>query len=245
MANSYFQFKQFIVHQDKCAMKVTTDACLFGAWIASQLQDREDRQGNILDIGTGTGLLSLMIAQKTSMAIDAVELDPEAAKQAYENFTASPLKNQINLLTGDVRDLPVLLEKKYDVIVSNPPFYENELVSPDERRNIAHHGGGLLLKELLQIISDRLQPGGIFFIMLPFKRVRKSGWGLEQFRLEINSSLYVRQSDKHDFFRVFILGQQEGAKPPAIHRSELSVRDSVQQYTPEFIHLLKDYYLNF
>src|SRR5258705_6346666 len=151
MANSYFKFKQFTIHQDRCAMKVTTDACLFGAWVAIEAGILESEDGSILDIGAGTGLLSLMLAQKTNVSIDSVEIDEAAAKQARENADASPWKERIFVMPGDAKYMAYTLCKNFDIIISNPPFYENELASPDHHKNIAHHDGGLLLDELLQV----------------------------------------------------------------------------------------------
>jgi tRNA1Val (adenine37-N6)-methyltransferase len=121
VANNYFQFKQFTIHQDRCAMKVTTDGCLFGAWIAKQVDGNKLAVDNILDIGTGTGLLSLMIAQQSPAKIDAIEIDKETYEQAKENVAASPWAERINIIHGDAKQLPA--SQQYDVIVSNPPFY--------------------------------------------------------------------------------------------------------------------------
>src|SRR5258705_11795948 len=104
MSNAYFQFKQFTIHQDRCAMKVTTDACLFGAWVANEVKSEKVKVKNVLDIGTGTGLLSLIYAQKNAnIFIDAIEIEKETYEQAKENITASPFADRINLIHGDTK----------------------------------------------------------------------------------------------------------------------------------------------
>src|SRR4051812_47572749 len=114
MPNSYFKFKQFTVYHDRCAMKVTTDACFFGAWAAKELLESTNIATNLLDIGTGTGLLSLMIAQKNDLLIDAVEIDKEAAEQAKENISSSPWKKNIHIFNQDITKLKA--ECKYNII---------------------------------------------------------------------------------------------------------------------------------
>src|SRR5258707_322585 len=105
MSNSYFQFKKFIIHQDKCAMKVTTDACLFGAWVATKIKKEKAGSKNLLDIGTGTGLLSLMIAQEDiQLSVDAIEIDTDAYVQAKENISASGWQSRIIIFNSDARD---------------------------------------------------------------------------------------------------------------------------------------------
>ncbi|MGB3005267.1 MAG: methyltransferase, partial [Chitinophagaceae bacterium] len=163
MSNSFFQFKQFTIHQDKCAMKVTTDSCLFGAWAAEQVHNLEIEVNNILDIGTGTGLLSLMLAQNCNAAIDAIEIDKQTATQATENVQVSPFSEKIKIHFADVHQFG--FEKKYNIIISNPPFYENELKSEYKKKNIAHHNEGLLLKDLLTIIHKQLLPSGSFYLL--------------------------------------------------------------------------------
>ena len=117
MPNHYFQFKQFTVWQEHVAMKVCTDACLYGAWLASQIQDQTSIN-NCLDIGTGTGLLSLILAQKTTANIDAVELETAAAQQAKENFEASPFANSLKVVQADINQWQT--EQAYQLVFSNP-----------------------------------------------------------------------------------------------------------------------------
>src|SRR3954447_24140360 len=121
MANSYFKFKQFTIHHDRCAMKTTTDACLFGAWASAELHkkitEKKKQRGlmpKVLDVGAGTGLLSLMIAQNNHVAIDAVEIDAEAAQQAKENVQASDWVEQIKVFKGDILNFG---PDEYDYII--------------------------------------------------------------------------------------------------------------------------------
>ena len=160
MANPYFQFKQFTIHHDRFAMKVTTDSCFFGAWVAEEIKKEKRKIKNALDIGAGTGLLSLMIAQKNKIEIDAVEIDKDASQQAKENIEASPWKNQIHIFNEDIVSFQP--GKKYDCIISNPPFYENELASEKQKRNIAHHSEQLTISEVLRVIKNHLDEEGFF-----------------------------------------------------------------------------------
>ena len=249
MANSYFQFRQFTIHQDKCAMKVTTDACLFGAWVAEEVRSQKSEVGSqhtcpgVLDIGTGTGLLSLMIAQKNQDAlILGVEVDKDAEKQANENVNDSPWKDRIEVLEGDVKHYN--FPEKFDLIISNPPFYEKEIRSSSNRKNIAHHSENLTLNELLNIIRNYLTPNGSFFLLLPFKRNEEIKRLFRDHQLHIVEMTFVRQSVNHDFFRIMVKGKNSVKGNEETAFNEMSIWDEKQQYTAEFIRLLKDYYLH-
>ena len=245
MSNSYFQFKQFTIQQDKCAMKVTTDACLFGAWVAEEIKNEKIITNNCLDIGTGTGLLSLMLAQKAndSAEIDSVEIDEAAAQQARENSDSSPWGKRIFVRPGDAKKMVETFCKNYDVIVSNPPFYEKEIRSASGSKNIAHHSDELTLKDLLELIKKYLEPTGTFFLLLPYKRNEEIKRLLRDHQLHIAKMIFVRQSVKHDYFRIFLKGNlEEGEQETGF--DEVSIWDDKQQYTAEFVDLLKDYYLH-
>src|SRR5688572_6302630 len=164
MSNNYFQFKRFITYQDKCSMKVCTDACIFGAWIANIISNAKSGILNCLDIGAGTGLLSLMIAQKTSALIDAIEIEAYAFEQAKENFSNSPWNQRLRIFYSDVKHFNSPL--KYDFIISNPPFYQNDLTSPLKTKNVAKHSTDLNLDELLGVIKNLLNKSGSFAILL-------------------------------------------------------------------------------
>ncbi len=236
MPNPYFQFKQFTVFHDRCAMKITTDACLFGAWCAEEIS--RTNSAKLLDIGTGTGLLSLMIAQKNSLKIDAIEIDKEAAQQASENITASPWKENIQVIHEDIGAFHT--GKKYDCMVSNPPFYENELTSKQERKNLAHHSSRLSFSQLLHLIKDMLAEEGSFFLLLPFKRLKEAEELINQQQFYIHKKIVVHPSTSHPPLRVMFRCSLKNKETPA---SQIFIRDEHQHYTPAFVALLKDYYL--
>lgn len=242
MSNNYFQFKQFTVHQEHTAMKVTTDSCLFGAWAAGQLQLAELGSVSMLDIGTGTGLLSLMLAQAVEGMIDAVEIDEKAARQAEENVLASPWADRVRVWQEDAR-IANSLTGDYDVIISNPPFYENELVSPDQRRNLAHHSEELSLQELVLIFTRQLSERGRFFLMLPFKRMEEVMNELREAKLGVMQYCVVRQSPAHQPFRILIYGGVGVSGREAI-KTEMTIRGDGDVYSQAFIELLRPYYLH-
>jgi tRNA1Val (adenine37-N6)-methyltransferase len=239
MANSYFQFKQFTIYHERCAMKLTTDSCFFGAWAAEEIQNSKVKIQNVLDIGTGTGLLSLMIAQKNQIKIDAVEIDKEASIQAIENIKASPWKDRIKIFNEDI--LSFQPAKLYDSIICNPPFYENELASLNKKKNLAHHSEQLIISQVLSIISTQLKEDGLFFLMYPFKRKEEIEKLFKQQNLHLLNSVILRQSVKHSPFRVIVMGTNK--KADGHHSATIAIWNEHQQYTDEFVDLLKDYYL--
>ena len=234
MPNSYFQFKQFIIQQDKSAMKVCTDSCILGAWSVQHIHGAK----KILDVGAGTGLLSLMLAQKSGSQIDSIELDPESAAQALENITASSWSARIRLLQGNVLHYP--LPTDYDFIISNPPFFESDLRSPMEKKNKAKHNETLTLDELIVVIRNHLKITGTFSILLPYHRndyfenlAMTHGFFLWE-------KLTVRQTPAHQPFRsICLFGLQN---PERMVSEELVIKNENGKYTREFVDIMSDYY---
>ena len=223
-------------------MKVTTDACLFGAWVAEEDKSEKIITKNVLDIGTGTGLLSLIYAQKNLLAeIDAMEIDQDAYAQAKENAAASSFAERINVIHDDAKRFT--FSKKYDCIISNPPFYEKEISSDNEKKNIAHHHLGLLFEELLGIIKGNLSSSGTFYLLLPFKRSEEIKKIILKEDLYVSKIVFVKQSTKHNYFRIMIAGKLSQEDHPETLIEEISIWDDQQQYKKEFKELLKDYYL--
>jgi len=165
MSNSWFQFQQFRVAQDRCAMKISTDAVLLGSLVQS------DAPKQILDIGTGTGVIALMLAQRFPEAsLTALELDPEAASQARENCKQSPFSERLAVLQGRFQDFPA--EERFDLLVSNPPFFPNHLPATDPKRQQALHTDSLSFEELLHKASQVLTPSGSFWVILPPRQMQ-------------------------------------------------------------------------
>ena len=241
MPNHYFSFKQFTVYQDACAMKVCTDACVQGAYTATWLRQQSPVR-RILDIGTGTGLLSLMLAQQSEAVITGIELDPAAAAQARSNFEASPWKDRLEVIETDAKQLPV--GEVYDFIITNPPFYEADLKSVNQLRNQAMHATTLDYNELLQVIDAHLSAEGRFSVLLPYRPfidfatlAATAGFSLQQV-------LHVKQSEQHDYFRSVGVFGRRAAVGQSAPEQLLSIREADKKtYTAAFTALLKPYYL--
>ena len=173
MANPYFQFKQFTVWHDKCAMKVGTDGVLLGAWTSVE------NTRSILDVGCGTGLISLMLAQRCQAIIDALDIDPAACMQARENADRSPFGQRLQVIHRPFADCVTEFAgiRQYDCIVSNPPYFINSLKCPDKQRNQARHTDTLSLDELISGSKQLLSPGGRLCLILPFDPYCRTGKG--------------------------------------------------------------------
>src|SRR5688572_25573553 len=158
MSHSFFQFKQFTIHQDQCTMKVCTDACILGAWFSAKIPE----YCTVLDIGSGTGLLMMMLAQRTRSKIYGIEIDLASYKQLKENISQNKWKERLKVFPGDARTYSFPF--KYDFIIVNPPFFENDLESESDREQVAKHSKMLTLDELVKVMDENLEPNGSFGI---------------------------------------------------------------------------------
>ena len=198
MGNSWFQFQQFRVAQDRCAMKISTDAVLLGSLVQS------DAPKQILDIGTGTGVIALMLAQRFPEAsLTALELDPEAASQARENCEQSPFSERLTVLQGRFQDFPE--EECFDLLVSNPPFFPDHLPASDPKRQQALHTDSLSFAELLHKARQVLAPSGHFWVILPPRQMQE----------------FIQYATGHGLFPNTRMGIRDNAAKP-IHREVVS-----------------------
>lgn len=199
---------------------------------------KNEPPGAIADLGTGTGLLSLMIAQKNESAIDAVDIEWQAFLDAKKNFEKSPWSARLQLFHSDIRIFSRKI--KYDFIMSNPPFYENDLLPANGAKAIAKHSRMLSLVDLLERISVLLTRNGRFAVLLPYSRASSFAADAFQYNFFLQEQSDVRQSVHHDYFRsIMLFGKQ---KCDCLIK-EISIRADGNDYTKQFKELLKDYYL--
>jgi tRNA1Val (adenine37-N6)-methyltransferase len=215
-------------------MKVCTDSCILGAWTARRLQSAK----TILDIGAGTGLLPLMLAQKSGALIDTIESDPDSAVQARDNILQSPWTGRIQLLEGDVRKYS--FSSRYDFIITNPPFFESDLRSPMEKKNKAKHDESLTLEELVSVIRPCLLSEGAFSILLPFHRTVYFEKLAETHGFFLQEKLILRQTPSHSPFRSICLFSSK--KPGKELNDEMIIKNSEGKYSLDFTDLMRDYY---
>lgn len=230
-----FQFKQFSIEQNLCAMKVGTDGVLLGAWTTIP-------GGLVLDIGTGTGVISLMLAQRNANSIiHAIDIDKNAFLQSKSNFESSPWSNRIKACHSSLQNFKP--NHNYQQIVSNPPFFVNSSKSENEAKNTARHTDELSFDALLQSVASLLLPDGIFSVVLPFSAV----------------SEFVELAKKHHLFLNRLCEVKPNlAKPPKRALMEFSFKQTTTQnecltletnqrhvYTPAYQNLTKDFYLEF
>jgi len=264
VANPYFQCKQFIVHQQHTSMKVCTDACLFGAWLSQKTLVQN--ASNIVDIGTGTGLLSLILAQVTETSkarITAIEIESQAAAEASSNFNISKWNERLVLVNNSIQNFTANIGKGdlvsnmlnnntnnnllFDIVISNPPFYEGDLKSPDANKNKAAHSTELSWTSLVENSSCLLKEEGHFFVLVPTLRAYTMQKLAKAHQLELVEEVLVYNDAKHLPFRSFLHFQKNSNtldKQISVLRNKIVIKNADNTYSTAFTELLKDYYLH-
>ena len=231
-----FTFKQFTVNQDRCAMKIGTDGVLLGAWTPLI-----NNPFNALDIGAGTGILSLMLAQRSNAEqIDAIEIDEDAYEQCVENFEASPWGDKLFCFHAGLDEFVDEPEDEYDLIISNPPFYTDDYKSDNSSRDLARFEDALPFVELIEAAALLLSDNGIFSVIIPNKEEERFVTmckELDLFPLKITRVKGTPTSEIKRSLLAFCRKEQT----PLI--DELVIEISRHNYTPEYIELTKDFYL--
>jgi len=239
MSNTYFNFKQFSVIQDLCSMKVGTDGVLLGAW------SNIDEAKSILDIGTGTGLIALMLAQRTNATITAVDVEENACEQAKMNFDASPWTDRLNIIHSKVQDFHS--DNLFDLIVSNPPYFSGYYSSDNLLRDIARSADVLLSYEELILSSKKLLfDNGRLSLILPADQQEKIISIANQNGLSLSRLTFVKTKKTKDAKRILLEFVNTSNEVIAII-DELIIQsdDNGRVYTQEYINLTKDFYLAF
>jgi tRNA1Val (adenine37-N6)-methyltransferase len=239
MSNSQFNFKQFSVQQDLCSMKVGTDGVLLGAWTNTYNKRR------ILDIGTGTGLIALMLAQRSDAIITAVDAEENACEQATINFNSSPWTDRLTIVHSKIQDLNA--DEKFDLVVSNPPYFSGYYSSDDLSRDIARSADILLSYEDLIASAKRLlKEDGRLSLILPADQQERIIAIANQYELAISRLTLVKTKNTKEAKRV-LLEFVNTSNEVKLILDELVIQsdDNGRVYTQEYIKLTKDFYLAF
>ncbi len=235
MANNYFSFKQFTIYQDKSAFKVGTDGVLLGAY--------SDLSGitNILDIGAGTGLISLMLAQRCNASITSIEPDNDSYIQCVENVSNADWNNRIKVVHSSLQDFNPNNEK-FDLIVTNPPYFCDSLKSPDPRKSSARHNDSLLSDEILEGVERLLNDNGRLQLIMPYAEGNIFIADASKHGLYCNNILKIKPLPESEIRRL-ILTFSKTRKTPL--EKFLTIEHGRHRFTEEYISLTKDFYLKF
>ncbi len=234
---SIFNFKQFTVKQDKCAMKIGTDGVLLGAWCPV-----DNNPYSILDIGAGTGILSLMLAQRSNAEqIDSLEIDEDAYEQCVENFENSPWSDRLFCFHAGLDEFIEEPEDEYDIIISNPPFYSEDYKSDNSKRDLARFQDALPFEDLVEAADLLLSENGIFAVIIPFKEE-------ERFidlcaEVELFPVKVTRVKGSHTTPIVRSLLAFKRYELSVLTADELVIEINRHEYTDDYINLTKEFYL--
>lgn len=231
-----FKFKQFTIQQDRCAMKVGTDGVLLGAWCPI-----ENHPFSVLDIGAGTGILSLMLAQRShAEQIDAIEIDENAYEQCVDNFENSPWVDRLFCFHAGLDEFMDEPEEEYDLIVSNPPFYSEDYKTESEQRDLARFQDAMPFEDLIEAAQLLLSENGIFAVIIPFKEEFRFIALAKDFNLHPFKITRVKGTPATEIKRsllAFSFTEKE------TETTELIIETARHRYTEDYIALTKEFYL--
>jgi tRNA1Val (adenine37-N6)-methyltransferase len=231
-----FKFKQFTVQQDQCAMKIGTDGVLLSAWT-----NIEHHPNSILDIGTGTGIVSLMLAQRSnSELIDAIEIDADAYEQCVENFENSSWGDRLFCYHASLEEFTNEIEDKYALIVSNPPFYADDYKSKNTKRDLARFQDAMPFEHLIESVSKLLSRDGKFSVIIPYKEEARFIALASKANLFSNRILRVKGNPNSEIKRSLL---EFSFYKSEQNTNELIIEMGRHQYTQDYINLTKDFYL--
>lgn len=232
-----FKFKQFAVNQDRCAMKIGTDAVLLGAWCPI-----ENNPKSILDVGAGTGILALMLAQRTNAdQIDALEIDEESYEQCVENFEGSPWADKLFCYHAALDEFVDDPEDEYDLIISNPPFYSEDFKTTDEQRDLARFQDAMPFEDLIEAADLLLSENGTFAVVIPYKEEERFIDLCAEYELYAVKATRVKGSQKTPIVRSLLAFKRYELS--VLTADELVIEINRHEYTDDYINLTQDFYL--
>lgn len=234
--NTTFNFKQFSVKQNQCAMKIGTDSVLLGAWAPIK-----HNPFSILDIGAGTGVLSLMLAQRSqAQIIEALEIDDSAYEQCVDNFEQSSWNDRLFCFHASLDEFVKEIEDTYDLIICNPPFYSEDYKTKNRQRDLARFQDAMPFEHLLESIATLLSNNGLFSVIIPYSEEDKFISMAKQFNLYSKKITHIKGTTTSKIKRSLLtlsFIQQETVN------TELIIETSRHNYTHDYINLTKDFYL--
>jgi tRNA1Val (adenine37-N6)-methyltransferase len=234
--NKPFKFKEFSVNQDRCAMKIGTDGVLLGAWTSVKYNPF-----SLLDIGSGTGVLALMMAQRShAETIEAIEIDADAYEQCSGNFENSPWGDRLFCYHASLLEFVEEIEDEYDHIICNPPFYSEDYKTCNEARDLARFNNAMPFEHLIYAVANLLSEGGTFSVVIPFKKEANFIALASKAELFPNRILHVKGNPDAEIKRSLL---EFSFKERSIESSELIIETARHQYTEDYINLTKDFYL--
>jgi tRNA1Val (adenine37-N6)-methyltransferase len=231
-----FRFKQFTIDDSRCAMKTGTDAVLLGSWAPLP------EQGTVLDVGSGSGIISLMVAQRNpGLAVTGIEIDREAARQAEENARNASFGQQIRIVCNDISQFAKDTLSRFDLIISNPPYFHASLRSPSKDRNMARHDSTLTLEHLTGVASRLLLPEGALALILPYNQLNHYRFLAASEGLFPSKMLFVRHRPGREPVRWLSVWTRNGNITPVAE--SLSVKDASGSYSADYLRLTSGFYL--